>query len=292
MDKVEFYDSFNFLKGGIVYSDMLTTVSQKYAEEIQTPEFGEGLEDSIRKRAADLRGILNGVDYSKWNPEIDGKIAAHYSIKDFSGKAECKRDLLHAFGAPHLKEDTVVLGIVSRLATQKGFDLTAQIIEPLTFENIFMVVLGTGEAYYENLFRSLHERFPDKLSVRITYDETLAHKIEAGSDIYLMPSRYEPGGLNQIYSLKYGTVPVVRATGGLDDTIEEWDPKKRTGTGFKFENYAAEDYLKTVQRALAVFQDKEAWQTLMRNGMKQDYSWAKPTEEYIKVYKEVARRRN
>ncbi len=291
-DKVEFFDSFNFLKGGIVYSDMLTTVSHKYAEEIQTPEFGHGLEGVLQNRSSDLRGILNGVDYAKWDPATDGRIAAHYSMDDLSGKTECKRDLLHAFGAPHLPEDTAVLGIVSRLATQKGFDLTAQIVERLTFEKVFLVVLGTGEPYYENLFRTLHERFPEKISVRITYDETLAHKVEAGSDIYLMPSRYEPCGLNQIYSLKYGTVPVVRATGGLDDTIEEWDPEKRTGTGFKFENYYAEDYLRAVQRALATFQDKGAWLTLMRNGMKQDFSWAKPTQEYIEVYKEVARRRS
>jgi starch synthase len=292
VDKVEFYNTFNFLKGGIVYSDAITTVSHKYAEEIQTPEFGNGLEDTLRKRSADLHGILNGVDYAKWNPETDGKIAAHFSAKDLSGKAACKRDLLHAFGASHVNEDAAVLGILSRFATQKGFDLTAQIVERLTFENIFLIVLGTGEAYYENLFRSLHERFPHKVSVRVAYDETLAHKVEAGSDIYLMPSRYEPCGLNQIYSLKYGTVPVVRATGGLDDTIEEWNPETRTGTGFKFQGYYADDYLQTVQRALGVFRDKDAWQTLMRNGMAKDYSWTKPAEEYIKVYEDVARRRN
>ena len=292
VDKLEFYNTFNFLKGGIVYSDALTAVSPTYAKEIQTPEFGNGMEDSLQKRAADLYGILNGVDYAKWNPETDGKIAAHFSPKDLSGKAECRRDLLHAFGAPHVGEDTAVLGILSRFVTQKGFDLTAQIVERLTFENIFLVVLGTGEAYYENLFKSLHDRFSHKMSVRVTYDETLAHKVEAGSDIYLMPSRYEPCGLNQIYSLKYGTVPVVRATGGLVDTVEEWNPETRTGTGFKFYGYEADDYLKTVQHALAVFHDKDAWHTLMRNGMAQDFSWTKPAEEYIKVYEEVARRRN
>jgi starch synthase len=291
-DKVEFYNTFNFLKGGVVYSDAVTTVSPRYAQEIQTQEFGNGLEDTLRKRAADLHGILNGVDYTRWNPETDGKIAAHYSAKDLSGKAECKRDLLHAFSASHVSEDTAVLGMLSRFATQKGFDLTAQIVERLTLENIFLIVVGTGEPYYENLFRSLHERFPDKLSVRITYDETLAHKVEAGSDIYLMPSRYEPCGLNQIYGFKYGTVPVVHAVGGLDDTIEEWNPETHTGTGFKFNGYFADDFLQAVQRALAVFRDKDAWQTLMRNGMAQDYSWTKPSEEYIKVYEEVARRRN
>jgi len=292
MDRLEHYNTFNFLKGGAVYSDALTTVSRKYAEEIQTAEFGNGLDGVFRKRAADLHGILNGVDYSKWDPVTDGKIAAHYSAKDLDGKAACRLDLLHAFGAGHIKEETAVLGIVSRMATQKGFDLTAQIIERLTFEDIFLVVLGTGESYYENLFRSLHERFPEKVSVRITYDETLAHKVHAGSDIYLMPSRYEPCGLNQIYSLKYGSVPVVHATGGLDDTVEEWNPESRTGTGFKFRTYYADEYLNAVQRALAVFQDKDTWHTLIRNGMGLDYSWAKPSEEYIKLYKEVAQRRS
>ncbi|WP_158748888.1 glycogen synthase GlgA [Acidobacterium sp. S8] len=292
MDKLEFYNTFNFLKGGVVYSDMLTTVSHTYAKEIQTPEYGNGLESTLQKRGSDLRGILNGVDYSKWDPESDGKIAAHYTPADLSGKAECKKDLLHAFGASHVNEDAVVLGMVSRLATQKGFDLTAQIIERLVHENIFLIVLGTGEPYYENLFRSLDERFPEKISVRIAYDETLAHKVLAGSDIYLMPSRYEPCGLNQIYSLRYGTVPVVRATGGLEDTVEEWNPEAQTGTGFKFANYYADDYLKAVQRALGVFRDKETWQTLMRNGMAVDYSWTKPAVEYVAVYEEVARRRS
>jgi starch synthase len=293
MDRLEHYDTFNFLKGGIVYADAITAVSPKYAEEIQTPEYGNTLDNAFRKRAADLHGILNGVDYVKWNPETDGKIAAHYSAKDLSGKAECRRDLLHAFSAgSQVKEDTAVLGIVARLATEKGFDLTAQVIERLSFENIYLVVLGMGEPYYENLFRSLHERFPAKLSVRIAYDETLAHKVEAGSDIYLMPSRYEPCGLNQIFSMKYGTVPVVRATGGLENTVQEWNPETRTGTGFKFSNYAVDDYLQAIERALSVFRDKDAWQTLMRNGMAQDYSWTKPAEQYIKVYEEVARRRS
>lgn len=291
-DRVEYYDTFNFLKGGIVYSDMLTTVSRQYAAEIQTSEFGNGLDTVLRSRAADLRGILNGVDYAKWNPETDGRIAAHYSAKDLSGKAECKRDLRHAFGVPHLDDDTVLLGVVSRLATQKGLDIMAQMIERLTHENIFLLVLGMGEPYYENLFRSLHDRFPSKMSVRIAYDETLAHKIEAGSDMILMPSRYEPGGLNQIYGFKYGTVPVVRATGGLDDTVDQWDPEKGIGTGFKFYGYNPDDFLREVQFALATFRDKEAWQTLMRNGMAKDFSWEKPIEEYIAVYEEVARRRS
>lgn len=292
MERVEFYNTFNFLKGGIVYSDAVTTVSPRYAEEIQTAEFGNGLQDTLRKRSADLHGILNGVDYAKWNPANDGQIAAHYTADDLTGKTACRRDLLHAFGASHIADDVVVLGIVSRLATQKGFDLLGQIMERLVQENIFLLILGTGESYYENTLRSFHERFPDKLSIRIAYDETLGHKVLAGSDIYLMPSRYEPCGLNQIYSLRYGTVPVVRATGGLDDTIEEWDSEKHAGTGFKFSSYAPDDFLHTIQHALTVFQDKDAWHTLMRNGMAKDYSWEKPTAAYIEVYKQVARRRS
>jgi len=292
MDRVEQYDTFNFLKGGIVYSDAITTVSRKYAEEIQTPEFGNGLDPVLRKRAGDLHGILNGVDYTKWNPAKDGNIAAHYTPENLSGKQQCRRDLLHAFGAAHISDDTPVLGIVSRFATQKGFDLIAQIADRLLREQIFLVVLGTGEPYYENLFRALDDRYKGKISVRVMYDEMLAHKIEAGSDIFLMPSRYEPCGLNQIYSLKYGTVPVVHATGGLDDTIEEWNPETHTGTGFKFRPYTADVFYEAIQRAFETFKDKEAWQILMRNGMAQDYSWTKPAEAYVKVYEEVAQRRS
>jgi starch synthase len=233
------------------------------------------------------------VDYAQWNPETDHKIAAHYSPKDLTGKRECRRDLLHAFGAEHVQTETPVLGIVSRFATQKGFDLIAEIADRLLGDDVFLTALGTGEPYYEGLFRTLQDKFPEKISVRITYDDTLAHKIEAGSDIFLMPSRYEPCGLNQIYSLKYGTVPVVHATGGLDDTIEEWDPATETGTGFKFPDSTASDFYAAIERALTLFRgDKEAWQVLMRNGMGKDYSWTTPAAEYAALYKQVARRRS
>jgi starch synthase len=186
-----------------------------------------------------------------------------------------------------------LLGIVSRFATQKGFDLIAQIANRLLNEDVFLVALGTGEPYYEGLFRTLSEQFAGKISVRIAYDDALAHKVEAGSDIFLMPSRYEPCGLNQIYSLKYGTVPVVHATGGLDDTVAEWDPATGEGTGFKFPKYDAEQFYSAIERALTMFRsDKEAWITLMRNGMKQDYSWVGPAKEYAALYDEVARRRS
>jgi starch synthase len=289
MDRLEHYDKFNFLKGGIVYSDLLTTVSPRYAQEIQTAEFGEGMEGVLLKRAADLVGILNGVDYAKWNPAADGNIAAHYSPENLTGKAECRRDLLHAFGAGTVSESTAVLGMVTRLATQKGIDLLEKIAVQLMKEDVVLVVLGTGELYYENLLRSLAFEFPDRVLVKIAYDDMLAHKVEAGADMFLMPSHYEPCGLNQIYSLKYGTPPVVRGTGGLEDTVQEWDPERRTGTGFKFHSYKPEDFLTAIQRALAVFKDKDAWHQLMRDGMAKNYSWTRSAAEYVEVYERVAR---
>jgi starch synthase len=291
MDKVEQFDTFNFLKGGLVYSDMLTTVSRKYAEEIQTPEFGEKLDATLRGRAADLRGILNGADYAQWDPATDGYLAAHYTPEDLAGKRECRADLLHAFGLEKVADSTPVIGIVSRFAVQKGFDLVAKIADRLTDRNAVVVALGTGEPVYERFFREWAFRNPAQVAVQIRYDNALAHKIEAGSDLFLMPSRYEPCGLNQIYSLKYGTAPVVRATGGLDDTIEEWNAELGTGTGFKFEGLGADALLAEIDRALAAFQDKEAWQKLMRNGMERNYSWEQPAREYAEVYEEVARRR-
>jgi len=230
-DRLEQFDTFNFLKGGMVFSEMLTTVSRKYAEEIQTPEFGEKLDGVLRSRAADLRGILNGVDYSEWDPAMDGYLAAHYSPRDLSGKKECRADLLHAFGLEKVPETMPVIGIVSRFATQKGFDLVAEIAERLSQREVAVVALGSGEPLYERFFREWAFRHPDQVSVQIRYDEALAHKVEAGSDMFLMPSRYEPCGLNQIYSLKYGTVPMVRATGGLDDTIRSGTRRSATGRG-------------------------------------------------------------
>jgi len=290
MDKVEQYDRFNFLKGGVVFSDQLTTVSKKYAEEIQTPEFGWSLDGLLSQRSAHLHGILNGVDYAHWNPATDGNLAAHYSPQDLAGKHACREDLLHAFGLENVAETTPVIGIVSRLAAQKGFDLVAQVGEELVERDVVFAVLGTGEPVYESFFRNWAFRHPAQVAAQIRYDEALAHKIEAGADMFLMPSRYEPCGLNQIYSLKYGTVPIVRATGGLDDTIEEWDAEKGTGTGFKFPGYAPRNLLAAVDRALKAFQNKTGWQRLMRNGMAREYSWSGPAREYVAVYEEAARR--
>jgi starch synthase len=293
MDRVEYYNTFNFLKGGIVYSDAITTVSRKYAEEIQTPEFGDGLDGVLRKRAADLYGILNGVDYKEWNPASDHNIAAHYTAENLEGKRECRRDLLHAFGASHVSNETPVLGIVSRFATQKGFDLIAQIAPRLLAGDVLLIALGTGEAYYEGLFRAMQDQYEGKAAVKIAYDSALAHKIEAGSDIFLMPSRYEPCGLNQFYSMKYGTVPVVHATGGLDDTVEEWDPATQTGTGFKFRDQTPEAFSAALDKAMDLFRaDKRSWMKIMRNGMAKDYTWEEPAAEYVGVYNDVAQRRS
>jgi starch synthase len=291
MDKVEQFDNFNFLKGGLVYSDMLTTVSRKYAEEIQTAEFGEKLEGVLHARAADLVGILNGVDYAQWEPATDVNLAAHFSPDDLAGKQQCRADLLHVFGLEKAADKTAVIGIVSRFATQKGFDFVAEIADKLVERDVVVVALGSGELVFERFFRDWAFRNQGQVAVQIRYDEALAHKIEAGSDMFLMPSRYEPCGLNQIYSLKYGTAPVVRATGGLDDTIEEWNPKQGTGTGFKFEGLNAWRLMDAIDRALAAFKDKKAWKKLMRNGMVRDFGWAQPAREYAKVYEEVTRRR-
>jgi starch synthase len=291
MDKVEQFDRFNFLKGGLVYSDILTTVSRKYAEEIQTPEFGENLDPVLRARSGDLRGILNGVDYAKWNPGTDTNLAAPYTANDLAGKAVCRTELLRAFGLENVEDTTPVIGIVSRFATQKGFDMVAQIAGQLSDREVAVVALGTGEPVLEKFFRDWAFWHRGNVAVKITYDDALAHKIEAGSDIFLMPSRYEPCGLNQIYSLKYGTVPIVRATGGLDDTIEEWNAELGTGTGFKFHGYNPLNLLAAIDRALSAFRDREGWARLMRNGMSRNYSWQQPAREYAVVYEEAARRR-
>jgi len=289
---LEFYGLVNFLKGGLVYSDYLTTVSKKYAEEIQTREFGYALDGVVRSRADRLVGILNGVDYTAWNPDKDKLIAARYSAKDLTGKQACKKDLLEIFGLSADNEFRPVAGIVSRFADQKGFDLIAAIASELMQEDLVLTVLGTGERRYEELFEALANEFPGRVGVRIAYDNELAHKIEAGADMFLMPSRYEPCGLNQIYSLKYGTVPIVRATGGLDDTVESFDVEHGTGTGFKFVPYSGAAMLDSVRQALHHFTDERIWKRIQLNGMSKDFSWKRPASEYAKLYKAARLARN
>jgi starch synthase len=275
---LEFYGDINFLKGGIVYADAITTVSPRYAQEIQTPEYGFRLDGLLRSRRDRLFGILNGVDYAEWNPEADPHIAARYSDRDLSGKRACKLALLEEMGLPAGNIERPLIGIVSRFANQKGFDLIADVSEALAREDVSFAILGSGEPRFEEMFRYFSQARPDKFGARIGYDDDLAHRIEAGADIFLMPSRYEPCGLNQIYSLRYGTVPVVRATGGLDDTIDE-------STGFKFSEYSGEALLNTVRTALAAYQDREAWCRMMVNGMQKDYSWDASAGTYSGLYK-------
>ncbi|HEV2117003.1 MAG TPA: glycogen synthase GlgA [Terriglobales bacterium] len=282
--RMEFYGNVNFLKGALVFSDFVTTVSRKYSQEIQTAEYGFGLEGVLHGRAATVTGILNGVDYKEWSPETDKFTPAHYSPEDLSGKAACKQDLLAQFGITDGNVRLPVIGIVSRFAAQKGFDLISQVMDRLAREDMIVVALGAGDKEYQDMFLRLHKQYPQKIAVKVAYDNALAHKIEAGSDMFLMPSRYEPCGLNQIYSLKYGTVPVVRATGGLDDTIENWEPRTGRGTGFKFSEYTGEALLDTVKLALKAYQDHDAWQRLMRNGMSKDFSWNASAREYVRVY--------
>ena len=281
---MEFFGSVNFLKGGLVFADYLTTVSRKYAQEIQTREYGYALDGVVRSRADRLVGILNGVDYSVWSPEKDKLIAARYSAKDLSGKQICKQALLQLFELPPENLAKPVLGIVSRFADQKGFDLIAEKAHALMHEDLVLVVLGSGDRKYEKLFVALAEDYPGRVGVKIAYDNAVAHKIEAGADMFLMPSRYEPCGLNQIYSLKYGTVPIVRATGGLDDTIEPFDLEHGTGTGFKFVQYTGAALLNSVRQALHLFMDERIWRRVQLNGMAKDFSWKASAMEYVKVY--------
>lgn len=289
MDAMEFFGKVNFLKAGLVFADYLTTVSPKYAQEIQTEEFGYGLEGVVVNRASHLRGILNGVDYSIWSPETDKLIASRYSAKDLTGKKVCKKDLLEQFKLEATDLQRPVIGIVSRFASQKGFDLIEEIVDDVVKDGAAIVALGAGEPRYEALFRELAGKHPRQVGVKIAYDNTLAHKIEAGADIFLMPSRYEPCGLNQIYSLRYGTVPVVRATGGLDDTIEQYDPTTGRGTGFKFEKYDAKALLGCVRKASKVYSNPQAWQKLQIAGMGRDFSWRNSAGEYAQLY-DVARK--
>ena len=287
MSKMEFFGQVNFLKGALVYSDYVTTVSKKYSQEIQTTEYGFGLEGVLRGRAATVTGILNGVDYEEWSPQTDKFIAAKYSPTDLVGKARCKLDLLEAFGIPASAAKLPVIGIVSRFAAQKGFDLISQVADRLAREEMVLVALGAGDKPYEEMFTRLSLQFPHGIAVKVAYDNAIAHKIEAGADMFLMPSRYEPCGLNQIYSLKYGTVPIVRATGGLDDTIEPWDARTGKGTGFKFTEYSGEALLLTVKQALQAYRDQTSWHVLMRNGMNKDFSWSASAREYGKIYERL-----
>jgi len=287
---VEAHGNLNFLKAGLVFADALTTVSEKYATEIgSSEEFGCGLQDVIQERRNDLTGILNGVDYLQWDPAVDALIPHRYDVRSIDLKVENKKALCAKMGLP-FQERTPLLGIISRLADQKGFDLIGEAFDDLLSMNLQIVVLGTGEKKYHDIFEKASQKNPDRVAVALTFNNDLAHLIEAGADMFLMPSRYEPCGLNQIYSLRYGTVPVVRATGGLDDTIEDVNLSAGTGTGFKFKNYSSAEMLKAIQRAIHAFADQNAWRKLMRNGMGKDFSWEASARKYVQLYRSIAKK--
>jgi len=278
-DGLEFWGELSFLKAGIVWSDAITTVSPTYAREIQTPEYGHGLDGVLRERAVKISGILNGVDYAEWSPDADPYLNFPYAAQDLSGKRLAKRALLEEVGLPVI-ETRPLIGIVSRFAGQKGFDLLEEIAPELAEMDLAMVVLGSGEAPIEEMFRSMAEAHPEKFAVQVGYDEGLAHRIEAGADMFLMPSRYEPCGLSQLYSLRYGTVPIVRATGGLEDTVDEL-------TGFKFTEYTPEALLEAIRQALAAWPDRSGWRERMRRGMAKDFSWDAAAAQYQSLYRSL-----
>jgi starch synthase len=276
-DGMEFFGQISYLKAGICFADALTTVSPTYAREIQTPELGFGLDDRLRARASRLTGILNGVDYSLWNPETDPYIPAPYSREDLSGKRICKQELIREFGLPDRAMDRPLAGIVSRFTAQKGTDILVDAAGEIAAQDMYLAALGNGEAPEEKLMLDLAAAYPDRVAVRIGFDEGLAHRVEAGADLFLMPSRYEPCGLNQMYSLRYGTVPVVRATGGLNDTIGE-------ATGFKFEEYSGEALAGAIRAAALTYAEPGAWRSLMDHGMREDYSWDASAAAYLALY--------
>jgi starch synthase len=275
------------LKAGVMTADALSTVSPRYAREIQTREQGYGLDWLFRMRRDRLAGITNGVDYGLWNPETDPHIAANYSVDDLSGKRECKLDLLRRFDMPQEPERPII-AIISRLVDQKGYDLIRQIAGAIVDTGSFFIALGAGAKEYEDFLQRWHDAAPHRVGIYKGYaGEPLAHQIEAGADLFLMPSLYEPCGLNQMYSMRYGTVPLVRATGGLDDTVQQFNPSDGSGTGFKFGPYEPGALLEKIREALYFYARPEQWQKMQHNGMSVDNSWEAAARKYIQLYQEI-----
>lgn len=282
----EFYGMMNFMKVGITYADLVTTVSETYAHEIQhSKEFGYGLEGVLRERSRDVVGIVNGIDDELWNPETDRLIPATYSAFDLSGKLENKKALLRKYGLNESHLDWPVVAMISRIDVQKGFDLVVSILDYLLSKNLYFVLLGTGNKETEGYLRTIIARHTDKAGIRFEFDNGSAHLTEAGADMFLMPSKYEPCGLNQMYSLRYGAVPIVRSTGGLADTVHEYNPATGEGTGFAFEDYDPGQFKAAVDRALALWPNREQWRSLMLNGMRQDFSWKESAKKYVEAYR-------
>jgi starch synthase len=291
---IEYQGDFSFMKTAIMFSDVINTVSKTYAKEILTSEFGCGMETVLMQRKDHLYGILNGVDYSEWDPEIDKFLPSHYSLNNHEGKAKNKQYLLNKFGLK-FNNDVPIIGIVSRMVSQKGFDLVEDASKDLMKLNAQWIILGSGEDRYEEMFRNLHLSYPDKVAVYIGFNNELSHLVEAGVDMFLMPSLYEPCGLNQIYSLKYGTVPIVRKIGGLADTVHDWFECKlngnETGTGFTFYNYDFKALLETVKKAINAFADKKTWGKIQTNGMKENFSWQTSAGKYLELYNDIVKKK-
>jgi starch synthase len=284
IDRLEFWGRISLLKGGILDARTITTVSPRYAEEIQQPEFGFGFDGIVRQRAADLVGILNGIDTERWDPWRDPFLPEPYDVKDLAGKRAAKAAALARY---RLEPDGVgrpLVGMISRMVDQKGFDLIAALADDLPQLDAGFVVLGSGEARYEDMWRRLAAAHPGRIGVHVGFDEGLSHLIEGGADVFLMPSHFEPCGLNQMYSLRYGTVPVVRAVGGLADTVVDYAPGRKTSTGFVFEQYSPAALLDALARALSLYPNRNEWRRLQQTGMKQDHSWDRSAGEYVKIY--------
>ncbi len=287
MDGAEFYGQVNCLKAGIVFADAITTVSPRYAREITTEALGCALDDRLRRRHDRLFGILNGVDYDEWNTTDNQFLAKPYSVTRLAGKTADKLALQKEVGLPK-KRNVPLFGTISRLAEQKGVDIELGALEEMLGADIQFVLLGSGSPAYERGYLELAKRFPDKVAVRVGYNEGLAHRIEAGCDFYLMPSHFEPCGLNQMYSLRYGTIPIVRATGGLDDSVVDFAESRALANGIKFQEYSARALAKAIRKALAIYQQPGLFRRYRQNAMKADFSWEQTVEEYVKVYELIS----
>jgi len=283
MNELEFYGKMSFMKGGIIFSDVINTVSDRYKDEIQTPEFSYGLEGVLQTKKEVLYGIVNGIDYSLWDPATDKLISPNYSADTVEKKDEVKKALVEANGLKYM-ENVPLIGLVSRLDTQKGLDYIAAIIDEIMKMNIQFVVLGTGEEKYEHMFKAMKNKYPEKMGINIKFDNKLAHNIYAGSDMFLMPSHFEPCGLGQLISLKYGTVPIVRETGGLADTIKQFNFKTKHGNGFVFSGNNAFQLLQAIRIAADTYKNKTVWRRLQANGMKENFSWELSAQKYIEIY--------
>jgi starch synthase len=286
-DGLEYWGQISLLKAGINYSDAVTTVSRKYAREILTPQYGLGMEGVLKGREASLHGILNGVDYTYWNPAADKHLAATYSLTNLSGKKHCKESLLEEMGLRSSLRNRPLMCVVSRLDSQKGIDLLLDIVHEVLDLDTGLIILGSGDPVLEQAVSQAASQYPGRMSCKIGFDEPLAHRIIAGADISLIPSRYEPCGLTQIHALKYGTIPIVRATGGLDDTIIQYNAKTLSGNGFKFSDFKAAKFLAAIRKAVDLFTNTKSWETLRSNGMKADFSWEGPASEYLDLYRSL-----